>query len=238
MEYKPYKSTWMNPNIEYLFDNDIIEFDIRDAGFSIIKQFRLLPDEKIREVSLLNKGLERHIAIGKLQRYDKVFSNRLSDKFAEVRSIFLSTNNITSDRIISVKKDAIYTIGHCSRLKFGNIEFIAKNHYTSYIRFPDVNNLEIYYNSSNMDIKGMGDSEINRHRLYMYEFIRSVLQMIEDNNPQVKRFIIRFINDYKSQNLDEEYYLEFNNKSRELNPLFNYKNIIIPLIQVLMKELN
>ena len=236
-EYNPYKSTWLNPSIEYLFGQDIIEYDIRDAGFNIIKQYKLLPDDKIRELSIMQKGDQRHIAIGKLQRDDKILSTKLMEKFAEVRAIFLSANNLTDDNIISVKKDAIYTIGTCNRLKFGGIEFINKNHYTSYIRLPDINNLEMYYNQDRIDIKGMSDHAVNRHRLYMYEFIKSIIQMIENNDPKVKRVIMRFINDYKYQNLDEEFYIEFNNMSRELNPLFNYKNIIIPLTQIILKEM-
>ena len=95
----------------------------------------------------------------------------------------------------------------------------------------------MYYNQDRIDIKGMSDHAVNRHRLYMYEFIKSIIQMIENNDPKVKRVIMRFINDYKYQNLDEEFYIEFNNMSRELNPLFNYKNIIIPLTQIILKEM-
>lgn len=236
--YHPSKTTWLNPNIEYLFGDDIIEYDIRDAGFNIIKHYRLLPDDKISELELMGKGIKRHIEIGKIQGSNKEFSNRLLEKFTEVRSIFLSTNNITDDNIISVKKDAIYTIGRCNRLKFGNIEFVPKNSYTSYIRFSSINNLEIYYSSDTMDIKGMGDHAINRHRLYMFDFIRSTISMIENNESRAKRNIIKFINDYKQQNLDEEYYVEFNNMSRDLNPVFNYKNIIIPLVKIILKEIN
>lgn len=235
--YNPSKTTWMNPNIEYLFGNEIIEYDMRDAGFNIIKQYRLLPDVKIRELSLMDKGTGRHIIIGKLQRDDKEFSKRLLDKFTEVRAIFLSANGLTDNDIVSVKKDAIYTIGPCKRLKFGMIEFAPKNTYTSYMRFPDINNMEIYYSSEVMDIKGMGDHAINRHRLYMYNFIRSMMEMIEDNDPKVKRKIMRFINDYKSLSLDEEYYVEFNNMSRDINPLFNFQNVIIPLLHVILKEM-
>lgn len=235
--YNPSKTTWLNPNIEYLFGDEIIEYDIRDAGFNIVKQYRLLPDTKIRELSMMQKGELRHIAIGKLQRDDKDFSNRLLEKFTEVRAIFLSANNLTDDNIISVKKDAIYTIGPCNRLRFGNIEFAPKNQYSSYVRFPDINNLEVYYSSEKIDIKGMGDHAVNRHRLYMFDFIRSIIDMIENNDIRVKRKIMRFISDYKSQELDEEFYVEFNNMSREINPLFNYKNIILPLVQIILKEM-
>ena len=236
-EYDPIKSIYMNPNIEYLFGDEIIEYDIRDAGFNIIKQYKLLPNDKIRELELLGKGTTRHIAVGKLQREDKEFSKKLSNKFAEVREIFISTNDISDNDIISVKKDAIFITGRCKRVKFGNIEFAEKNLYTSYIRFPNINNLEIYYSSDNIDIKGMNEHAINRHRLYMYDFIRSTIDMIENKDIRIKRKLMKFINDYKFQNLDEEYYVEFNNMSRDINPLFNYMNIILPFVQIILKEM-
>ena len=174
--------------------------------------------------------------IGILQRNDKEFSKRLSDKFAEMRGIFIATNNISDNNIISVKKDAIFTIGYYQRLNFGQIEFIPKHHYTSYIRFTDIQNLEIYYSDNKIDIKGMSDISANRHRLYMIEFLKRIIDMIESNNSQAKRYIMKFIEDYKYQNIDPMFYLEFNNKSINIDPIFNYKHIILPLIQIILKE--
>lgn len=237
MEYNPSKSTWLNPNIEYLFNDEITEYDIQDAGFSLIKQYRLLPDSKIRELSLLNKGFERHKAIGILQRDDKELSKRLSEKFSEVRTVFISANKIDDNDIISVKKDAIYTIGTQNRLKFGNVIFIPKNRYTSYIRFADIQNLEIYYSERGIDVKGIGENGINRHRLYMMEFLRNIISLIEINSPRAKRYISEFIKKYKTGKIDQEYYLEFNNISRNLNPLFNFQKIIVPIVSIIIKEM-
>ena len=237
MSYNPLNSTWLNPNIEYLFDDIIIEYDLRDAGFNLIKQYHLLPDEKIRELTALGKGVERHIAVGKLQRTDKEFSKALGEKFAEMRAIFISANNLTDNDIISVKKDAIYTIGECNKLRFGHtLEFAKKNVYSSYIRFPNIQNLEIYYSNDTMDIKGMSDSSINRHRLYMMEFIREMISLIEMKDSKAKRKMREFIKEFKSDKLDEGFYLEFNNLSKDLNPFFNYMNIIVPLTQIILKE--
>ena len=41
--YNPSQTTWLNPNIEYLFGDEIIDYDMKDAGFNLIKQYRLLP---------------------------------------------------------------------------------------------------------------------------------------------------------------------------------------------------
>jgi hypothetical protein len=36
--------------------------------------------------------------------------------------------------------------------------------------------------------------------------------------------------------LDEEYYLEFNNSSVSFNPVYNFRKVIIPLVQISLKE--
>src|SRR5699024_841373 len=118
------------------------------------------------------RGIQRHIQVGVLQRDDKEFSKRLTDKFTEVRALFMMMNQLKDDSIISVKKDAIYTIGKVKRTTFGKVKFMEKNHYSSYIRFPDITNLELYYGENGIDVKGMGDAAVNRHRLYMLEFLR------------------------------------------------------------------
>lgn len=234
--YTSNKSTWLNPNIEYIFNEDIIEYDLRDAGFSIIREYKLLPPDVIKNLSSLDKGLERHVAIGKLQRENKEFSKTLTDKFAEIRRFFIMANDIKDSDIISVKKDAIFTIGEYSKLKFGSLTFVPKNRYSSYIRFINANNLEIYYSQEKLDIKGMSDSAVNRHRLYMLEFLKESISMIESQDSKVKRTLIKFIQDYKSELLDEEYYLEFNNLSKDKNKAFNFINIIIPIVSITLRE--
>lgn len=238
MLYTPDKSIWLNPNIDFLFNSDIIEYDIQDAGFSLTKEYHLLPNDVIKELESLPKGIKRHKQIGIIQRDNKIFTENLLQKFTEVREWFIKVNNLTDNDIISVKKDAIYTIGEVDNTKLNSIIFRNKNIYSSYIRFPDNLNMEIYYYDNKLDIKGMTESCINRHRLHMIEFLRQTINMIENHDSKVKRFIINFINDYKNQLLDEMYYLEFNNISKEFNPAFNYLKIIIPLVQIIQKEVS
>lgn len=233
--YIPTKSIYYNPNIEYLFNEDIIEYDMGDAGFSLIKEYKLLPENDINTLMRTHKGKERHIAVGKLQRDDKEFSNRLSNAFSEARRLFVENNNLDDNRIIAVKKDAFFIIGNCKRTRFGYIQFKKKNIYSSYIRFSNIHNLEIYYNNIDMDIKGMNDKSIDKHRLFMYDILKKIISMIEIKNERVKRFIMNFIEKYKRGELDEAYYLEFNNKSYDINPVFNYLNILIPLVIIINK---
>ena len=236
MSYNPSRSTWINPNIEYVFNDEIVEYDMQDAGLSIIKNYKLLDSNTIKELDALPKE-ERHRSIGKLQINIKDLSSRLSEKFSEMRGLFISENNISSNNIISVKKDAIYTLGSYNKLKFGKVKFVPKNQYSSYIRFTDNMNIEIYYNDGVVDVKGISDSRLNRHRLYMLHFISKVINGLENKNPSIKRFIKTFINDYKSMNVDDGYYLEFNNKSIDINPVYNFTKVIIPLVKIIQKEI-
>ena len=236
MAYNSHKQLWFNPNIEYIFDTTIIEYDIADAGFSIIKEYRLLPRQKIMELEMLGKGIERHIAIGKLQGSDKVFSSKFTEKFAEIRSVFVNSNDLTDNDILSVKKDAIFTTKKCYNVEFGNIRFVEKNVYSSYIRFSNINNIEIYYSNDLFDIKNIGESSANKHRLFMLDTIKSIISMIENKDQRVKRFINDFIKKYKSHQLDDEYYIKFDSASKDIDLLFNFKNVIIPLVTIICKE--
>ena len=234
--YNPSKQTYYNPNIEYIFNNEIIEYDMKNAGINIIQHFKLLPQDQVDKLLNLDKT-ERHIAVGKLQRNDKGLSSAMSEKFAEMRGLFVSANNLSVDNIISVKKDAIYTVGSCQNLKFGKVEFIPKNRYSSYIRFTDSMNIEIYYNPRGTDIKGIGESGVNKHRLYMLHFLSKIVSYLETKNASLKIFLRSFIDQYKGMELDAGYYIEFNNMSRELNPMYNYQNVLIPLVQISLKEM-
>lgn len=236
MLYDPQKTVWLNPNIDYIFNTEIIEYDMRDAGFNLIKQFKLLPEEKIKELEKLGKGFERHKQVGILQGKDPVFSKALLSKFADMRTIFVNMNNITDDNIISVRKDAIFLIGEVQKTKFGQLEFAKKNVYTSYIRFPLIQDMEIYYSNMGLDIKGMSDNAVNRHRLYMIDLLFKTMGSIEDHNPRVKKTLIAFIEKYKAGEIDDGFYLEFNRMSRNIDPLFNYQKVFIPLIQIILKE--
>jgi len=233
--YNPAKSMYLNPNIEFLFNGEIIEYDMRDAGFSIIKQYKLLSDMVINQLAVMEK-MDRVINIGKLQGQDKDFSNALLDKFTELRTLFISSNRLQDGNIISVKKDAIFTIGKCSQRKFGDIEFVEKNRYSSYIRFTNNSNIELYYNEDKIDIKGIGEIGINRHRLYLIDFIDKVIKYIEAKNPYVKKYIKDFIMKYKTKTLDEGFYIEFNNMSQLGDDMFNYQKLLIPLVQIVLGE--
>lgn len=233
--YDPAKSVWYNDNQQYMFNTDIREYDIHSAGLSLIKEYQLLDQATIDKLDGLPK-MDLNVAIGKLQRDDKSLSKRLSDAFADIRRIFIEANQIDINDIICVKKDAFFIKGLQNKTKFGNVKFVVKNQYSSYIRFDDNSKIEIFFNDGNLDIKGIGEAGIARHKLYLLDFISKMMAKIELKESSAKRTLINFIDDYKAMKLDDGYYLEFNNKSANVDPYFNLIKVLIPLVQIVSKE--
>ena len=236
MLYSPEKSVWFNPNIEYLFNDEIVEYDMQSASLNLIKEYSLLPSDKIKELERLDKN-SRNVAVGKLQRDLRGFSSALLEKFTEIRGRFVEENKLNDDRILSVKKDAFFTIGRCGITSFGQVSFVVKNIFSSYIRFPSNSNIELYLLSDELIVKGIGEIGLARHRLYLLEFLRKTMTMIENRNSSVKRYLTSFVDEFKKTELDDGYYIEFNNMSQGLDPTFNLLKVIIPLIQITLEEL-
>lgn len=248
------KSIYLNRDIDYLFNSEIIEYDIEEAGFNIIKYFKLLPDEEINKLSKLSKK-NRHIQIGLLQKRDKSFGKNLNESFSEARKLFLSNNNLNEENILSIKKDAIFVFEKRCKFKvFDNINFRMKNNYFSYINLA---NNEYYINNKNVDVKGISEDCIIKHLEYMIDTIQifSKLLSYSDRKSAIK-FLINFIRYYKNRELELGYYRELNRRSmyrvidltlhdkyyfsdtgtevEKLNIMYNYIEILRPLISIVL----
>lgn len=198
---------------DFFIAKTINEYDIRSAGYNLIKYFKLLPNSTIEYLSGLSKT-DRHIQIGIFERNDRDFAQKLTKSFADIRKIFFIENDLDDDNIISIKKDAIFTIGReCEKTKFGNIEFIKKNKYTSFHKFD---NIEMYYKSSKnvLHIKGIRDELLYQHEKYFISFLKRAFKLIEYNDQKTFiLFIKKFVMDYKRRHLDIGYYRELSPES-------------------------
>lgn len=248
------RSIYLNRDIDYLFNSEIIEYDIQEAGFNIIKYFKLLSESEIESLNKLTKK-NRHIKIGLIQKKDKEFAKVLNNAFAEARKLFLYSNNLTESNIVSIKKDAIFVFDkRCKVKEFGNIKFRIKNNYFAYM---NLSNNEFYINKDIVDVKGISDECVNKHRDYMIDFIQIFAKLLSfsDRESAVK-FLISFITYYKNRELELGYYRELNKRSmyrvidlslkdkyyfsdtgselENLNIMYNYIEILRPLISMVL----
>lgn len=243
---------YLNPNIFYLFNKCITEYDMQEAGFSLIQEFGLLPDKVIKELKTYGKD-NRKKKIGIIRRDDKKFSQDLNDAFQAARQLFFEENNLSDENIISIKKDAIITTENCKVTKLGKyVNFRPKHQYTSYIMIKpnkDYHNkegiykpLELYYSPYEFDVKGISTENLELHEDYMCKFLKMFFKKMETEEPRIViEFTRRFIDRYKRKELEVGYYRNFNSKSSmvlidgdmdNIDIEYNLYNILIKLIKI------
>ena len=246
------KHNYLNKDIEYLVSNEIIEYDMRSAGFNIIKKFKLLDDKKISHLESLPKE-RRQITIGLYQRENKKFAEDLNSKFVEMRRLFFEANDLQDESVLSIKKDAIITTKRCYNTIFDNVEFAEKHVYTSYYY---ISKYEIYVGPSQIDLKGISDTKLQYHRDYMLDFMFRFLKLVEvGSRKQIITNLVQFANYYKRRELEVGYYRELNSDSLfrlnkefigdiigiqqvdsvdDIDISFNYMKFIVPFIKLLI----
>lgn len=245
-------------------NSSIVEWDMKRAGPSLIKELGLLPMEEIERLELLPKN-ECDIAIGKMQIKNTDFSKALDKAFTDAMNIFLDANNIDKDLdVISIKKDACFVINKkVTQSSFGRyIKFIPKNQYHAYM---NVKPFEFYFKrNGEIDIKGLvGDKKrrseiIKLHEDGMINFLFYIIELAEKTNlssKQMNKFLHDFVEMYKRKELEFDYYREFNVESRfryqfagaeamadyidesmlqKVDIRYNYIHLILPIINLLV----
>lgn len=247
------KNHFTNQNIPYLFNTEITEYDMKDAGFSITREFQLLPDDVIKSLIPIAKE-KRKKKLGLIQRDDASYREATKKGFERARKLFFEENDLDDSDIIAIKKDAIFTSKRCNKQQIGKyLLFREKNHYTSFIQLRK--DFEIYYNPTQIDVKGISDDMIKYHDHYLLDFIRKFFEMMEtEDEATVLRYLKRFSNKYKRRELEVGFYREFNAKSEliivgdysledfenyddikeYLDIRYNYYEVLMKFIQILL----
>lgn len=212
------KHNYLNKDITML-KSTIKEFDMADGGFSLIQEFKLLPEDIIEELKENYDKQSRHIAVGKLLAKDKKLSKNLMDSFIEARRLFFESNNLQEENILSIKKDAIFVVNtNIKNTTFGDyINFRPKNKYSSYIY---LNGKEFLYSiwDDRIDVKGLSNIE--------HPLVDSIKYFLNINEKLTKQVLFRelkkFRSNYLQKELDLDIYRELNNKYFE-NEMYSFK---------------
>ena len=211
------KDSYITPDIKYLVNTYIREYDISKANINILLYNNIIDEKQYNFLYNLPK-MDRQIYIGKLIKKDKKINKELSKGFKQSREFFFDANDIEEHEVLSIKKDAIYIISKiANNTKFGNIEFVLKNVYTSYYR---LDNLELYYYLNNiegveiLDVKGINNNKLHLHKDHFLDFINATLYEIQSGSIEdVLHMVQNFYNRYINLELDVGYYRSFNSDS-------------------------
>lgn len=249
------RHNYTNKNIDFIISSEIIEYDMVSAGLNICKEFKLLPDEIIKDLEELPKKL-RVVRLGLLQKNHKDLVKKMNDGFKEARKRFFEANGLSNDDVISIKKDAIFVTKRCKEKQFGHLKFEEKNIYTSYYRLDDK---EFYFNNkTGIDVKGINDDLLTHHKDYMLKFLHRFFYMNETSRTKnIIKYLNEFTYNYKTKQLPSGYYRELNREStfrtheeingqsvglmsisdREFNMIdisYNYFKYLVPMISILL----
>lgn len=203
-------TNYTNDYFDHLCNVEILEYDMRNAGISLCKEYNLLPNSTLRYLESIDKK-EAQIKLGVMQSKDKKLRDSLSEAFVDARKKFFEANELTPDNVLSIKKDAIFVLSRCQHLSFGHIQFVNKNSYSSYYKFD---RYEYYYYTNGLDIKGISDEKLEKHRDYMISAIHEFMFLMENvKTDKIIRYVKEFIYLYKTHQLAPEFYRELNSDS-------------------------
>ncbi len=210
--------TYYTAPIDYIISSYIREYDISKANINILLMKGIISNEEYQYLFHLDK-MDRQVKIGILQK-DQGVAMCLKEGIKEMRYLFLTENNLNETDILSIKNDAIFVINKIPTVtKFGNIEFVNKNVYTSFYKI-DNGKLEIYYlydmvhDIENMDIKGIKDEKILLHKDYFLEFLLVLFNSAQmDKIEETITILVDFYQSYINLELDINYYRQFNAES-------------------------
>lgn len=243
------RTTWTNPNIKYLKNVKIYEFDLKSAGLSIIKEKKLLSEKKIKQLEEMPKE-KRTIVEGIQIRNNPEFKKIFEDTFAEVRYAFFYHNNLKESDILSIKRDAVFVINkNPEYLEFGeNFIFRKKHFFTSYMK---IDNLEIFYSPENdsLEIKGLSDSSIFNSKIF--DDIKLIIKQSEKMaGSKIYPLLKNYRKKYLNKELDIETYrniqtgmfhigtdqYQYLNKEDldDIDISYNYTHLILPIIQQIL----
>ena len=253
------KEKYTDDNISYIINNTIIEYDMKSAGLNMTKEFNLLPEEDrylIERWEQMPKK-QRNVAIGVYERDHPEFKKAKNASFARARRLFFIANNIEDHEVLSIKKDAIFLLREATELEFGAIKFVPKNEYSDYII---LNGIEIYHDKGIIDVKGIGDDILYRHKDYWIAALVYIFNKMKLSNgrEEVATFLKDLMYEYKTLDLPIGFYREFNKSSTylsnmiidgkaveylelpddvtiyDLNINYNILSVIIPLINIVI----
>lgn len=231
--------------IAYLNNVFIYEVDIEKANINILYSKGLITKD-IYDYLYNSERMVRQVYIGKLQR-DVKYTKALQQGIIEAKAQLFQANDIKDFEVLSIKNDAVFLINRIPSIRdFGLIHFIPKNVYTS---FYTVGNLEMYYyynsisKEEKLDIKGLGDSVIETHRDYMYQFLCDLFYTIQCNGIEVairlmKEFYIQYINlklplgYYRKFDISNEFHFKSRTSMGTGYSINNINESMLPLIDI------
>jgi hypothetical protein len=200
------KLLWFNPNLQYVFNSNIVEYDMNAMSVSISEKYGLLDKEIINQLKLLPKE-DRTVKMGLLQRADPEFSKKLLECELDTRNKFLELNHLDESNVLSLHNDACIFI---SRKKIvSNIEGVKFKHSNTWSSYINLKGVELFYADGAIEYKNIPKEMLMKHTLGFNKFFCKVFEKMEDNDPSILSYLSKFQTKYLQDKLPQYYYFPF-----------------------------
>lgn len=240
--------------------NTIIEYDLKSANISALRSSGKISEKLLDKLSAMTK-MEREKAVGRMIRKDKEFYRIIKNGIRNARMLLFEENGIQDNDVLSIKNDAVFIVGRkLQHTEFGSYHFVPKNTYAAYMYLDQ--SIELYYDSRKRSVtfKGLGTTVVEEpdHIDGMIQFFTTVMQYIcNGRRDRLRKYLIEFVNQYKSKELPVQYYREFNSDNiyrteisiqtygfnlttasesdkEYINGIYNYTRYILPIVRTFM----
>lgn len=200
------KLMWFNPDIQFLFHANIVEYDMKAMSVSISERYNLLDKSIIEKLKRMPKD-QRTREVGLIQKDNKEFSQRLIQCELETRRKFLETNGLDESNVVSLHSDAcIFDSKKRIVNNIEGVEFKHANTWTSYMRFKGI---EMFYDGETLEYKGVAKELLNQHTLGIHKYLCDIFNKIENYDDTIIDYITRFQMKYLQDRLPDYYYISF-----------------------------
>lgn len=234
-------------NIQYLIDTPIYEYDLSKANINVLRDKNAISEDLYQYLYQAPK-LERNIMMGKMRAKNPHLTEILKEGIEEARKFFITKNEFLDSDILSIRNDAITTIGREAKFQAVSerVVFRLAATYTSFYATPNMlfNNIgmgvDFFYfydpvtKKEVLDTKGLGEADIY-HKEYMLDFVSELCYTIQMNGVQMAINLLNNVHrKYINRDMKLGYYRELNAGSMfRLNPSFS---IVTPLYTDLVTE--
>lgn len=251
------KSSYLTPLQS--IQNRIFEYDIKAANISVLRASGKVEDKTLDKLESLDKAA-REVAVGMMIKKNRDIWKLITKGIARAREDLFAANQVQDYEVVAIHNDAVLISGRKLKVtKFGPVEFKLKGQYAA---FQQINKTELYYDrkAKRVDIKGVKDTVLQEpdHQNGMLQFFTRVFEfLIYDQHDQLRKYLIEFTRAYKAKELPHCYYRELSSDNCYrttfevagfeynldeigkadldiINPIFNYRRFILPLIQQYM----
>ena len=208
------KTNYVNPQIDYLKNVSITEYDISSAGMNILYDLNMITEDQFTTLRTMSKH-NRVITIGYLLK-DPTMNTALSYGFEQARKVFIEKNGLEDASILSIKRDAFYLINKSSGIDGKISDHIEFRKQKSFVSFMQINKKEHYLDytqtgGSSLVTKGYTSVTREKQKSCWFQTLTEIMikDLLHTRKKDLFIDLLKFKDAFLTYSLPEDYYRDF-----------------------------